>query len=64
MFNIFPQLLSQTKLSSEQVSNQIKEIRRTIAHGYAYYYDFKNDHKTQYYNLLPKKNQRITADLD
>lgn len=48
MFNAFPQLLSHTNLSPEQVSDQIKEIRRTIAHGYAYYYDFKNDHKAQY----------------
>ena len=38
MFNEYPQLLSQTNLSAEKVSNQIKEIRRTIAHGYAYDY--------------------------
>lgn len=48
MFNEFPQLLSNTKMSSEKVSEQVKELRRTIAHGYSYYYDFKNDHKTQY----------------
>ena len=48
MFNEFPHLLSNTKMSSEKVSEQIKELRRTMAHGYSYYYDFKNDHKTQY----------------
>lgn len=55
MFNEFPQLLSQTKLSAEKVSDQIKEIRRTIAHGYAYYYDFKNDANTKYLMILLDK---------
>ena len=45
MFNEFPQLLSRPNLSAEKVSDQIKKIRRTITHGYAYYYDFKNDSK-------------------
>ena len=40
MFNEYPQLLSQTNLSAEKVSNQIKEIRRTIAHGYFEFYAF------------------------
>lgn len=30
MFNEFPQLLSLTKISAEKISDQIKEIRRTI----------------------------------
>ena len=55
MFNEFPQLLSQTKLSAEKVSDQIKEIRRTIAHGYAYYYDFKNGANTKYLMILLDK---------
>ena len=55
MFNEFPQLLSRAKLSAEQISDQIKEIRRTIAHGYAYYYDFKNDSKTKYLMILLDK---------
>lgn len=55
MFNEFPQLLSHTKQSAEKVSEQIKEIRRTISHGYAYYYDFKNDSKTKYYIILLDK---------
>lgn len=52
MLNEFPQLLSNSKLSSGSVSEQIKEIRRTIAHGYAYYYDFKNDSNIQYLLIL------------
>ena len=52
MLNEFPQLLSSSKLSSDRVSEQIKEIRRTIAHGYAYYYDFKNDSNIQYLLIL------------
>ena len=55
MFNEFPQLLTYTKQSVADVSEQIKEIRRTIAHGYAYYYDFKNDSKTKYYIILLDK---------
>ena len=55
MFNEFPQLLSESKLSSDKVSEQIKEIRRTIVHGYAYYYDFKNDPEIQYFIILLDK---------
>lgn len=55
MFNEFPQLLSQSSLSAENVSEQIKEIRRTIAHGYAYYYDFKNDSNAKYLMILLDK---------
>lgn len=54
MFNEFPQLLSNTKLSSDEVSDQIKEIRRTIVHGYAYYYDFKNDSNRNLMLLLDR----------
>lgn len=55
MFDEFPELLSSHKLSSDMISERIKEIRRTIAHGYAYYYDFKNDSNTQYLVLLLDK---------
>lgn len=55
MFNEFPQLLLSPKLSSDKISEQIKEIRRTIAHGYAYYYDFKNDFNTQHLIILLDK---------
>ena len=52
MFNEFPELLSRTKLSAEEISYQIKEFRRTVAHGYAYYYDFQNDSDTKYLMIL------------
>ena len=55
MFDEFPQLLSNTKLTSDKISEQIKEIRRTIAHGHAYYYDFKNDPNTRYLIILLDK---------
>lgn len=55
MFNAFPKLLSASKLSSDKASEKIKEIRRTITHGYAYYYDFKNDSNIQYLILLLDK---------
>ena len=55
MFDEFPQLLLQSKLSSDKVSDQIKEIRRTIAHGHSYYYDFKNDSNTQQLIILLDK---------
>ncbi len=48
MFNKFPQLLASTRSSSDLVSEEIKELRRTIVHGYSYYYDFKNDHRKKY----------------
>ncbi len=52
MFNEFSQLLSSSKFSAEKVAEEIKELRRTIAHGYAYYYDFKNDSNVQYLIIL------------
>ncbi len=57
MFDEFPQLLSRTKLSAGKISTQIKEVRRTIAHGYAYYYDFKND--THYKHLMLRLDELI-----
>lgn len=47
MFDEFPQLLSNPNLSSDKVSEKIKEMRRQITHGYAYYYDFKSDFELQ-----------------
>lgn len=54
-FNLFPELLTGTNKSAEIISDDIKEIRRTVAHGYAYYYDFKTDSKVKYYILLLDK---------
>ena len=48
MLNEFSQLILHPNLSAEKASEQIKEVRRTIVHGYAHYYDFKNDSRTQY----------------
>ena len=52
MFNEFPELLTNPSLSAEKVSGEIKELRRTITHGYAYYYDFKSDANAQYLMIL------------
>ena len=52
MIDEFPELLGSTRLTSSEVSDHIKSIRNNIAHGHAYYYDFKNDPKEQYYMLL------------
>ena len=48
-------LLSKPSLSSENVSEKIKEMRRQITHGYTYYYDFKNDSQIQYLIILLDK---------
>ncbi len=54
-FNIFPELLSKNKKSVDDICEGIKETRRTITHGYAYYYDFKTDPNAKYYILLLDK---------
>ena len=54
-FNWFSALLTNSNMTADIVSERIKEIRRTIAHGYAYYYDFKNDTKARYYMMLLDK---------
>lgn len=51
-FNLFPELLKNERLSIEDISDKIKEIRRTIAHGYMYYYDFKNNIEAKRLMLL------------
>lgn len=49
MFDEFPELLSSRKtITSESASEHIKTMRNNIAHGHAYYYDFKTDSNTQY----------------
>lgn len=47
MLDEFPQLLSNSNLSSDKVSVIIKEMRHQITHGHAYYYDFKSDFELQ-----------------
>lgn len=57
MFDKFPQLLNKTNITSEMASEKIKEIRRVIAHGYSYYYDFMDDSKLQF--LILRLDQLI-----
>ncbi len=54
MINEFPQLIK-SNLSSDEVSEKIKEMRGQIAHGYTYYYDFKNDSEIKYVIILLDK---------
>ncbi len=51
-FDKYPSLLSNYNISSEDISENIKEIRRKIAHGYEYHYDFNNDRKIQRMMIL------------
>lgn len=53
--SLFPELLANSRLSVEDISEEIKETRRTIAHGYAYFYNFKDDSKMKYLILLLDK---------
>ena len=55
MINEFPELLSDIGVESEEISLAIKELRRKIIHGYAYYYDFKSDIRKQRLMLLLDK---------
>ena len=55
MLDKFPELLHNKSLSPESASEQIKTMRNSIAHGHAYYYDFKSDSHTQYLIFLLDK---------
>ena len=52
MFNEFSQLLLKSKLSSNKISDEIKELRRNISHGYVYYYDFNNNQRIKHLIVL------------
>lgn len=54
-FNLFLELLKNERLSVDDISDKIKEIRRTIAQGYVYYYDFKNNIEMRRLMLLLDK---------
>lgn len=54
-FNLFPELLAHTSQSANVISENIKEIRHKIAHGHAYYYDFKSDSNVKFHILLLDK---------
>ena len=55
MFDEFPQLLQKTRWLSDEAGEKIKETRRQITHGYAYYYDFNDNSDMQYLMLLLDK---------
>lgn len=48
MFNMFPQILQGSKLSTKKIAKSIRDIRVDITHGYSYYYDFKKDDNIRY----------------
>lgn len=48
MFDTFPEILNGVRINSDEITNRIKELRRNIAHGYAYYYDFNSDSSIQF----------------
>lgn len=48
MFDVFADVVQNGKISSDDISERIKEVRRNITHGYSYYYDFKDDARLQY----------------
>ncbi len=55
MFDSFPSILHGSRLTSVDVSEKIKEIRRKVVHGYTYFYDFNTDSEKQYYIICMDK---------
>lgn len=53
--NLFPKLLTEARLSADDISEEIKETRRIIAHGYKYFYDFRDNPKMKYLIILLDK---------
>ncbi len=47
MFDVFPEILQNVRINSDEIADRIKEMRRNIVHGYAYYYDFSSDTNIQ-----------------
>lgn len=47
MFEEFSELLHDTKVTAEDISEHIKSLRHSIVHGRTYYYDFKSNTNTQ-----------------
>ena len=52
MFDLFPDILSKSGLSSADISEELKDIRVNIVHGYSYYYDFKTNFRIQYMIMM------------
>lgn len=61
MFDQYPQILLQTRITSEKAAEDIKTMRVNITHGYKYYYNFNTDHKIQLLMImLDKLIERIS----
>lgn len=43
MLSCFPSVSVWYRCDSSKMAERIRELRRTIAHGFAYYYDFADD---------------------
>lgn len=43
MLNCFPSVWIRYRCDAGRIAERIKELRRTIAHGYVYYYEFTDD---------------------
>lgn len=54
-FNLFPELSSEIGENVDDVSEEIKELRRNITHGYTYYYDFKLNTRAEFFIFLLDK---------
>ncbi len=52
MLDQFPSIWSYSHKSSETLSEEIKERRRQLAHGYRYYYDFDSDLRAKQQMIL------------
>lgn len=64
MFDAFPEILKGDRINSDEFSKSIKELRRTITHGYAYYYDFNSNTNVQFYIIkLADLIQRMSLKL-
>lgn len=52
IFDEFPSLLQNSRLSSGDVSDVISRTRNKIAHGHEYYYEFEQESELQYIMIL------------
>ena len=63
IWRVFKIAIELYHLPSEQIGEQIKELRRLIAHEHVYYYDFKTNVVSQH--LIPSLIHRniVFADM-
>lgn len=55
MFDKYPQILAQAKITSEDAAEEIKTMRVDITHGYKYYYNFNTNHRIQLLMIMLDK---------